>query len=249
MAMRRLLVVNPNTSAAVSAKLLRHVTEVVGSSEVSLRVATAGFGASYISDEPSFAIAAHAALDAVARDHEAHGPADAVLLGCFGDPGIEALRVLTGRPVVGLAESALSEAARFGRFAIVTGGAAWKPMLERIARALGWDEQLVRVEVLPASGAQLAAEPERAVRELTEACRRAAVGVDAVVLGGAGLAGLAPRIAPALALPLIDSVTAGSRALLAAVGVQALPVGDRRVAAAEWQGLSLPLLRRLGGDV
>ena len=149
----------------------------------------------------------------------------------------------------GVAESALSEAARFGRFAIVTGGAAWKPMLERIARALGWDEQLVRVEVLPASGAQLAAEPERAVRELTEACRRAAVGADAVVLGGAGLAGLAPRIAPALALPLIDSVTAGSRALLAAVGVQALPVGDPRVAAAEWQGLSLPLLRRLGGDV
>jgi Asp/Glu/hydantoin racemase len=245
---RQLLVVNPNTSAAVSARLLRYVAEAVAGSDVSLRVATAGFGASYISDEPSFAIAAHAALDAVARDHEAHGPADAVLLGCFGDPGIEALRVLTGRPVVGLAESSLRDAARFGRFAVVTGGTAWKPMLERIARALGWGEQLARVEVLPASGAQLALDPERTVRELTEACRRAAVGVDAVVLGGAGLAGLAPRIAPALAVPLIDSVTAGSLALLAAAGVQATPVADPPAASAEWQGLSSPLLRRLGGD-
>ena len=244
--MRSFLVVNPNTSAAVSARLLRYVTEVVGSEQASLRMATASFGASYISDEPSFAIAAHAALDAVARDHEAHGPADAVLLGCFGDPGIEALRALTGRPVVGLAESSLREAARYGRFAIVTGGAAWKPMLERIARALGWGGQLVRVEVLPASGVELAADPERAVRELTEACRRAAVGADAVVLGGAGLAGLAPRIAPALAVPLIDSVTVGSVALLAAAGRPSLQGGDPAGAGAEWQGLSLPLLRRLG---
>jgi allantoin racemase len=241
----RLLVVNPNTSDAVSALLLQHVGAIVGK-DVTLRVATASFGANYISDEPSFAIAAHAGLDAAARDHEAHGEADALLLGCFGDPGIEALRALTGRPVVGLAEAAMREAATYGRFAIVTGGAAWKPMLERIARALGWGERLVRVEALAQSGAVLAADPDRAVAALTEACRRAAVGADAVVLGGAGLAGLAARVAPALERPLIDSVTAGATALVAAARSNAPSSSPGPGPKAEWRGLSSALLRRLG---
>jgi allantoin racemase len=241
----QLLVVNPNTSASVSARLLHHVGAVVGN-EASVRVATAAFGASYISDELGFAIAAHAGLDAAACDHEAHGDADALLLGCFGDPGIEALRELTGRPVVGLAEASMRQAAGFGRFAIVTGGAAWRPMLERIARSLGWGEHLLRVEVLPASGAQLAADPDRAVVELRDACRRAAVGADAVILGGAGLAGLASRIASAIDVPLVDSVTAGSVALVEAARSARPSSGSAAAAAVEWRGLSASLLHRLG---
>jgi hypothetical protein len=58
---------------------------------------------------------------------------------------------------------------------------------------------------------------------------------------------MATRIAPALALPLIDSVTAGSVALLASAGARATPVDGPPAAAAEWQGLSPALLRRLGG--
>jgi len=48
-------------------------------------------------------------------------------------------------------------------------------------------------------------------------------------------------------LPLIDSVTAGSVALLASAGARATPVDGPPAAAAEWQGLSPALLRRLGG--
>ena len=167
----------------------------------------------------------HAALDAVAARPRGARPGRcgaARLLRRSRHRGpARAHRAAGGRP----GRSSLREAARFGRFAIVTGGAAWKPMLERIARGarLGRAAGARRGP----SGQRRAARrrARRAVRELTEACRRAAVGVDAVVLGGAGLAGLAPRIAPALALPLIDSVTAGSVALLAAAGAQAMPVG------------------------
>jgi Asp/Glu/hydantoin racemase len=250
----RLLVVNPNTSAAVSEKLRLAVAAAAGP-DATLRVATAAFGASYISDEPSFAIAAHAALDAVARDHAANGDVDAILCGCFGDPGIDALRAMTGRPVVGLAEAAMREAAAHGRFAIVTGGAAWLPILERIARGLGWAERLAAIEVLAANGAELAADPDAAVRSLGEACRRAGAGVDAVILGGAGLAGLAARIAPGLDRPLVDSVAAGSRALLAAARAGAAAPSragaetnaDSGVPSRpEWTGLSPALRDRLG---
>ena len=245
--MRQLLVVNPNTSGSVSARLHEHVAAIVGV-EAAVRVATASFGASYISDEAGFAIAAHAGLDAVASDAELHGAADAVLLGCFGDPGIEALRQLTGRPVVGLAEAAMRQAASFGRFAIVTGGAAWQPMLERLARGLGWGPALTRVVVVAASGAELAADPEAAVVLLRDVCRDSAVGADAVILGGAGLAGMAARIAPTLDVPLVDSVSAGALALLAASRSETAASIERQGASSanQWRGLSAPLLRRLG---
>ena len=236
----QLLILNPNTSESVTERLRSHVAAQCGS-EVTLRTATARFGASYIADETSYAIAAHAALDAYAAHCEACGDPDAVLLGCFGDPGVAALHELSGKPVVGLAEAAMCEAAGHGRYTIVTGGAAWKPMLKRLARTFGCAEALARVHTVAPSGAQLAADPAGAIALLREACREAAQGVDAVVLGGAGLAGMAAVIAPDLDVPLIDSVSAGAKAVLreADAGAPAMRC------AAEWRGLSEALLRRL----
>lgn len=208
----QLLILNPNTSVAVTERLRAHVA-VIAAPQVTLHAATAAFGASYIADETSFAVAGYAALDAYAGHCQRHGKPDAVLVGCFGDPGVWALRELSGLPVVGLAEAAIREAAGFGCFAIVTGGAAWAPMLRRLARTLDCAAALTNVHVVAPTGAQLAADPAMALSVLGKACQQAAMGADAVILGGAGLAGMAARLAPHLNVPLIDSVTAGARAL------------------------------------
>ncbi|MDB5870567.1 MAG: Asp/Glu racemase [Ramlibacter sp.] len=209
--MRELLVINPNTSSSVSELLQRHVQAEAGL-HVRVRTVTARFGAPYIADEASFAVASHATLDAWAAALGAGAP-DAVLIGCFGDPGLLALRESSPAPVTGLAEAAFIEAARHGRFAIVTGGARWGPMLQRLAQALGHAPALAGIHTVVPTGAQLAAEPEVARALLTQACRDAVrqLGAQAVVLGGAGLAGMAVDIQPGLGVPLIDSVLAGAR--------------------------------------
>lgn len=241
-----LLVVNPNTTESVTRRLHDHVSAIIGD-EATVRSVTATVGAAYISDELSFAIGAYAALDAVAADIAEHGVADALLLGCFGDPGIDALRQLTGRPVVGLAEAAMREAASYGRFAIVTGGTAWKPMLERLARALGWREALQAVHVVEATGAQLAGDPNAAVALLRGVCLQASEEVDAVILGGAGLAGMAEKIESAMDVRLIDSVSAGARALELAArkAGPATALAPGPITTIAWQGLSAPLLQLL----
>ena len=61
--MRRLLVINPNTSQSVSTLLQTHVQASAGL-HVQVHTTTARFGAPYISDEAGYAVAAHAALDA-----------------------------------------------------------------------------------------------------------------------------------------------------------------------------------------
>jgi Asp/Glu/hydantoin racemase len=212
----RLLVINPNTTVAVTELLRQHVARIVGDG-VQIETATARFGAAYIADESSFAIGAHAALDACAAHVEAKGKPDAVLLGCFGDPGVWALREVSGVPVRGLAEAAMREGAAAGRYAIVTGGIAWKPMLERLARMLDLSDRLAGVHVVAPTAAQLAADPAMGQALLVEACREAAGHADVVILGGAALAGMAGGLQSEVRVPLIDSVEAGARAIVAAL--------------------------------
>lgn len=245
----QLLILNPNTSPAVTERLRTHAQALLaarGRADVVLHTATARLGASYIATEASYAIAGHAALDAWAVHQAAGGPADALLLGCFGDPGGPALRELSGRPVIGLAEAAMRQAARHGRYAIVTGGAAWVPMLQRLARSLSLADALVQVHAVAPSGADLAARPTEALALLGAACRQAATGADAVILGGAGLAGYAAALATQVPVPLIDSASAGVEWLLDQ------PWDDLRCPPAPgappaWQGLGDALERCLQG--
>jgi Asp/Glu/hydantoin racemase len=181
---------------------------------VRVHVLTARFGAPYIIDEASYAVAAHATLDTwAAALAQADGAPQAVLVGCFGDPGLLALRESSPVPVTGLAEAAFIEAARHGRFAVVTGGERWAPMLRRLAHMLGHAESLAGIETVAPTGADLASDPAGARALLAQACRDAVRKFEAraVILGGAGLAGIAAMLQPELEVPLIDSVRAGAR--------------------------------------
>jgi Asp/Glu/hydantoin racemase len=204
------LAINPNTTAAVTALVERNLR--VTAPSIEWRMATGRFGARYIVSEAAFAIATHAAIDAWAAHAE---DCDAVLLACFGDPGLFALRELSTVPVVGLAEASMQEAAANAKsFSIVTGGLRWKPMLERLAQSLGFAPALASVRTSDLTGADAATDPDRVVAALAAACREARDedGAGAVILGGAGFAGLASQVSAAAGLPVIDSVAAGARA-------------------------------------
>lgn len=243
-----LLVINPNTTEGVTRRLVDAVRSEAGRGR-EVQGITARFGARYISCEASHAIAGHAVLDAWAAHCAAHGEPEAVLIGCFGDPGLWALRERSAAPVVGLAEAAMREAAALGRFAIVTGGAAWGPMLRRLALALGLDQALARLEIIAPNGAALAAEPRSAIDLLRAACVSAAAAGDvhSVVLGGAGLAGMAPEVAHGLGVPLIDSVAAAARALVGSERTAQVAERRPRPAADPWVGLSPELAAALAG--
>lgn len=239
--MRRLLVINPNTSIGVSNLLQTNVQAEAGHTAL-VRTVTARFGAAYISCEASYAVASHAALDAWAHAiaSEQRAP-DAVLVGCFGDPGLLALREISIAPVTGLAEAAFIEAARHGRFAVVTGGARWKTILQRLAETLGFGAALAGIHTVTPTGSELAADPRAAHALLAAACQEAArtFKADAIVLGGAGLAGMAAVIASAVDVPLIDSVAAGARHALHLASQPRLPNAGRFEVA--WQNVSTEL--------
>jgi allantoin racemase len=211
----RILLINPNTTESVTALLASHARAIADDAAAFVPV-TGRFGAHYISTRASAAIAAHAALDALAQ-HVAG--CDAVYLACFGDPGLAALREISPVPVVGMAEASCREACNRGRrFAIVTGGALWGPMLTEFVAALGLADRLAAVRTIAPTGDQIARDPEAALAQLAAACTACAAedGADVVILGGAALAGLAARIQPAVPIPVLCSVETGTRAAIAA---------------------------------
>jgi allantoin racemase len=237
----RLLIINPNTTSRITALLEGHARTVVGAA-VEIRSVTARFGAPYIACEASYAVAAHATLDAwaaaLAPDQQApHG----VLIGCFGDPGLLALRETSQVPVTGLAEASFVEASSWGQFAIVTGGQRWKPMLERLAQTLGYGQLLAGIHTVAPSGAHLAADPAAAKILLAKACREAADNfkAKAVILGGASLAGMAAEIQGEVDVPVIDSVLAGTRYALSLAGPGPGPASGRFDF--RWQNVSAEL--------
>jgi Asp/Glu/hydantoin racemase len=211
----RILLINPNTTESVTALVANHARAIAGATATFVPV-TGRFGASYISTRASAAIAAHAALDALAQ-HVAG--CDAVYLACFGDPGLAALREISPVPVIGMAEASCLEACNRGRrFAIVTGGALWEPMLTEFVAWLGLSDRLAAIRTIAPTGDQIVRDPEAALAQLATACTACATedGADGVILGGAALAGLATRIQPSVPIPVLCSVEAGTRAAVAA---------------------------------
>ncbi len=222
----RLLPLNGNTDAALTARMV-DLSRGMEGGEVEVFDATARFGARYIASRAAAAIAAHAVLDTYAEALAQGGVPDVVLIAWFGDPGLLALREIAPGPVTGMAEASLILAAAVGQcIALLTGGATWVPMLEDFAAAMGFGQRLV-VRAVPETGERIARDPE-AAREPLAAKALAAVACDraeVVVLGGAGLAGLAPRLSPRLAVPVLDSLACGIRFFFAFASLGQRPRG------------------------
>ena len=240
--MKRVLVINPNTSAHVTDMVLASCRQAYPA--VQWDGATGRLGAAYIASEAAYAIAAHAALDAYATHFAGH---DALLVACFGDPGLLALREIAAVPVVGLAQASFEAAATRGPFAVVTGGKAWEPMLERFARMHRLDAGLVGVYTVDMTGAQIAAAPERALDELRRACERGVqAGAKSIVLGGAALVGLAATLQPHVPVPLLDNVLLGAQAVVNAALRPPAPPITSVVARSPVTGLGAALTQLLG---
>src|SRR5258708_6996476 len=113
----RVLLITASTTRSVTDLIEHHARKAIDK-HVEIRAVTAAFGAPYVSTEAAYAVARHAALDCLQR--HAKG-CDAVLLACFGDPGLFALREQSELPVLGMAEACMAEAANRDRFSIICG--------------------------------------------------------------------------------------------------------------------------------
>ncbi|NVP58619.1 aspartate/glutamate racemase family protein [Mycoplana rhizolycopersici] len=206
---------NPNTSSTTTAEMVAIAHETARNwADVEGR--TADFGAPIIINPPDLDTAS-LAVDAFAdRMAETGWPADAIVIGAFGDPGLAALRLRAPVPVVGIGESAIAEASAGGRpFSIVTTTPELETSIRRQVEGLGVCRQLRSIRLTPGVPAEVMADADRLDRELGRLISQvmAEDGAKAVLVAGGPLSAAARRLDLRFAPPIIDPVTTALKRL------------------------------------
>lgn len=112
----RVALINPNTDDGDTAEMAAAASAALGDGAEVLPL-TARRGVAGIETSAGSVIAAAETL-ALAREMPG---ADAYLIGCFGDPGLDAVREVTDAPVVGIGEATYRAMASVSRrFAVIT---------------------------------------------------------------------------------------------------------------------------------
>ena len=112
----RLLVVNPNTTASMTRKIGAAATRaaVPGTEIVAVNPRTGPVSIEGYFDE---AFSVPGLIDEIQRDPDA----DAYIIACFDDTGLDAARCVANAPVIGIGEAAFHMATLVaGRFGVVT---------------------------------------------------------------------------------------------------------------------------------
>ena len=202
----RLLVANPNSTASMTAKIGRAAEAAVSpGTEVVARNPSGGPAS--IEGYYDEALSLAGLMDTVA----AHADVDAVVLACFDDTGLDALRCMTSAPVVGIGEAAFHMATLVaGRFSVVTTLARSIPAIEHNLVRYGLATRCARVRAADVPVLDLERRSEASVARISEEIGRAMAEdrAEAIVLGCAGMADLAADLARRHGLPVVDGVAA-----------------------------------------
>ena len=130
---------------------------------------------------------------------------DAIILGCFGDPGLDAFREILSIPVVGPCEASMHVAAQLGdSFGIVTVLDSVVGPLRKLARLAGLESRLATVVACDVPVLELGDESYGPVRTASEAA--IAAGSDTLILGCMSMAflGVAERLSAELEVPVLN---------------------------------------------
>lgn len=139
---------------------------------------------------------------------------DAFVIACWGDPGIEAAREITAKPVVGIAEASMYVCNMIAaKWAVATVLHRIKDFVSKAVLKTGFHigptERCVGVFTTDLTVADTEHLREAACNTLEDAGRKAiAQGAEAIALGCAGMSGLDIELEEKLGVPVVDSVRA-----------------------------------------
>jgi allantoin racemase len=211
----RIVVINPNSSAAVTAAIDRALAplRMAGGPEIDCVTLAEG--------PPGIETQAHVEQVVQPLRGLVGGRRDgsAFVIACFSDPGLQLCREATDRPVLGIAEcgllTALTRGERFGILAILPTSL---PRHLRYIRQLGLTDRCAGDLPLGLGVLELA-DRERTLTRMQEvgARLRDRHGADVLVLGCAGMADCRAPLQEALEVPVIDPTQAAVTMAIGAV--------------------------------
>lgn len=203
----RILVINSNTSEKIT-NIIDKTVKQYASGETVIDSKTASKGPITIEGHLDALLAAEATVELIAENDVGY---DGFLIACGFDPGLNAAREISNKPIMGISLAAMSGAAMIGhRFAILTPQMRMVNVIKDMVRSYGMENKLAGVYVVDCSVADVAANQEKLIKEFVVQGKRAVQdGADVICLGGATLSGMEKIIEAEVSVPVLDGIACG----------------------------------------
>lgn len=233
----RILMINPNTTASMTAKIGEVAASVAspGTEIVSVNPADGPPSIEGYFDEVF-------AVPGIIAEMSKASAIDAYVIACFDDTGLDAARCATDAPVIGIGEAAFHLASLVaGKFSVVTTLARSVPAIEHNLVKYGLRSRCAKVRSSEVAVLDLELPGSDARRKISAEIARS-LGEDraeAIVLGCAGMAELAADLSQEHGVPVLDGVACAVTLAegLVRVGLKTSKVG----------GYAVPLGKRFAG--
>ena len=200
----KILVINPNTTASMTEKI-GIAARAVARPDTEIMATDSQDGPASIEGYYDVAMC----LPGLLAEVQKHKDADAIVIACFDDTGVDAVRCLVDVPVIGIGEAAFHAASMIAtKFSVVTTLARSVAGIEANLARYGLATRCARVRATDIPVLKLE-ENEPATIDKIRCEIQSAIDVDgaeAIALGCAGMADLAQRLSLELELPVVDGV-------------------------------------------
>ncbi len=203
----KILVVNPNTTASMTKKIgiaaqaiARPDTEIVATNSQDGPASIQGF------------LDVATCIPGLLAEISRHPDVDAIVIACFDDTGVDAVRTLVKVPVLGIGEAAYHAASMIAnKFSVITTLSRSVPGLENNLMRYGLAQKCARVRATEIPVLKLEEGDSATLYKIRSEIREAIEqdNAEAIVLGCAGMADLMAELSEEFGLPVIDGVAAG----------------------------------------
>jgi allantoin racemase len=203
----KILVINPNTTTSMTDKIAQ-AARAVARPDTEIVAASSQDGPASIQGFLDVATCVPGLLNEVVQ----HKEIDAIVIACFDDTGLDAVRSLVSVPVLGIGEAAYHAASMIAnKFSVITTLSRSVPGLENNLLRYGLAQKCacVRATEIPVLKLE---EGDPATLDKIRLEIHASINEDkaeAIVLGCAGMADLMAQLSEEFGLPVIEGVSAG----------------------------------------
>jgi len=211
----QILVVNPNTSTAMTEQI-RASAVAAAPPGVSIVAVSALSGPKEIESPEMAAAQAPVVIATIAANHQ---DVDAAIIAAFSDPGLSRARMEFPFPVVGIGESVLLAAAAVGRFVLVVPNPANQSTYASHLKTYGVLDRFIGIRYVYPALLEGRQDPD-AIQSTLLTLIKLAIDVDgaqAIAIGGGPLAGMGATLTTSLSVPVFDSVPAAVQLAIARV--------------------------------
>jgi allantoin racemase len=213
----RILVINPNTTASMTDKIGKAAalaasagTEIVAVNPQDGPPSIEGYFDEVFS------------IPGILAEMASNEKADAYVIACFDDTGLDAARCATTAPVIGIGEAAFHLATLVaGKFSVVTTLSRSVPAIEHNLSKYGLSARCAKVRAADIPVLDLELPGSDARHKISDEIAKALAEdrAEAIVLGCAGMADLAAHLAAEHGVPVLDGVACAVKLAECLVGL------------------------------